>query len=91
MHVLADAHIKKGGVGSGFEVLALNLEVVLEVGEFRGEVAGEDLAAAFEDGHRFSGARKVRGCNAAAVAGSDNDHVVSRFQRVERARQSGHG
>ena len=70
--------------------LAAHLHLVLQVGETVGEISGQNLAAALEHGNALSGARQTRGGNAAAIARSDDDHVVAILEAIERARQSGH-
>jgi len=58
---------------------------VTHVREPARELAGDDLAAALDDGDALAGARQPHRGDAAAVAGTHHDHVVARAGMVEGA------
>jgi hypothetical protein len=90
VHVLAEAHVEERRVRAHAVGLAANAELVLELGEPRRELSGEELAAALEDGDALARARKAGSGDAAAVAGTDHDHVVAGLECRQRPAQPGH-
>jgi hypothetical protein len=90
VHVPPEAHVVERLLGSRAEACAGDLELVLKLGEFLGELARLDLAATLQHGDALARTREARSRDATAVTRSDDDHIVPAFQRAQRRSQPRH-
>lgn len=91
VHVFAEAHIIEAGFGANRHAFAGDAHLGAHIREARWEFAGDNFAAAFENGDPEAGTSEARRRNAAAIAGADDDDVVMVLSVAKRLGETGYG